>query len=60
MIILEATRRTSRAAVERLRQAFIEYDRIVFKEVHPPAEDAYKIVRQGRHYVVTLNDPTIP
>lgn len=57
MLIIEATRRASRATVSRIRDAFVEYDRIVFKDVS--LEDTYEIVREGRSYVLAINDPTI-
>jgi hypothetical protein len=60
MILIEASRRATRAAVERLREAFLEYDRVVFKEVTPAAEDAYVVIREGKgRYVLALVDPTV-
>ena len=57
MLILEATRRVSRAAVARIQEAFVEYDRVVFRGVD--LEGTYEIVREGRSYVLAVNDPTI-
>jgi hypothetical protein len=59
MLIIEASRRVSRAAVERVRDALIEYDRIAFKNVDYPAEDAFIVIRQGRSYVLGFEDPTL-
>ena len=59
MLVIEASRRVSRAAIERVRDALIEYDRIAFKNVYIPAEDAFMIIRQGRTYVLAVNDPTL-
>ena len=57
MLYIEASRRVSRAAVSRIRDAFTEYDRVVFKDVD--LEDTYEIVRDGRTYVLAINDPTL-
>jgi hypothetical protein len=59
MFIIEATRRVSRTSVARIRDAFLEYDHVVFKDVYIRAEDAYQVVRDGRTYVLAFTDPTI-
>ena len=59
MFILEKTRRATRTAVERIRDAFIEFDVVAFKEVDIPAEQAYEVVRDGRTYVLAVNDPSL-
>lgn len=59
MLIIEASRRVSRVAVERVRDALIEYDRIAFKDVDYPAEEAFQIIRQGRTYVLAVTDPSL-
>lgn len=60
-MLIEASRRVSRAATERVRDALIEYDRVVFKDVQQdvPAESAFSIVRDGRTYVLAFEDPSI-
>ena len=57
MFVIEATRRVSRAAVARMQDAFVEYDRVVFHGVD--LEGTYEIVREGRTYVLAVNDPTV-
>jgi len=59
MLIIEASRRVSRAAVERIRDALIEYDKVAFKNVDIPAEEAFVVIRQGRTYVLAVEDPTL-
>lgn len=60
-MLIEASRRVSRAATERIREALIEYDQLVFKNVQQdvPAESAFSIVRDGRTYVLAFEDPSI-
>lgn len=60
-MLIEASRRVSRVACERIRKALIEYDRVAFKEVQKdlPAERAFSVVKEGRTFVVRVNDPTI-
>lgn len=58
-MFLEATRRTSRAACERVLRAITEFDNIVFKEVDVTTDEAFEVVRDGRSYVVAFNDPSI-
>ena len=60
MLIIEASRRVSKNAVSRIRDAFIEFDHVAFKDVYITAEDAYQVIRQGRTYVLAVNDPTLP
>jgi len=59
-MFIEASRQVSRSAVERVRDALIDYDRIVFRDVQfdVPAEQAFSIVRDGGTYVLTFEDPT--
>ena len=59
MFIIEATRRASKTAVSRIRDAFIEFDRIVFKDVDVPAERAYSVIRDGKTWVLAFEDPTV-
>lgn len=60
MFVIEASRRTSRAAVERIRKTFLEYDRVVYKEVQPPAEKVYTVVRTGkREFALSVDDPSL-
>jgi hypothetical protein len=59
MLVIEATRRVSRAPVARIREAFIEFDRAAFKDVYIKPEEAYKVVKDGRTYVLACTDPTI-
>ena len=59
MIVIEASRRASRAAVNRVRSAFIEFDRVAFKDVDIPAEEAYVVIRQGRTFVLAVDDPSL-
>lgn len=58
-MLLEATRRTSRAACERVLRAITEYDTVVFKEVDVTTDEAFAVVRDGRTFVVAFNDPSI-
>lgn len=60
-MLIEASRRVSRTAVERVRDALIEYDRIAFKavQVDVPAEQAFNVIRDGRTYVLAFEDPSI-
>ncbi len=58
-MLIEATRRSTKAAVTRIREAFLEFDRIVFKDVDVPAETAYSVIRDGRTWVLALNDPSV-
>jgi len=65
MIILEQTRRATRAAAERVRAALIELDELfqsyrVF-EVSPEAaaDNVYVVVHDDGGYVVMLTDPTL-
>ena len=59
-MFIEATRRVSRASVNRIREAFLEFDRVVFKDVDVSAESAYTVVRDGRTYVLAFEDPSVP
>lgn len=61
MFIIEATRRASRSAVLRIRDALIEYDSIVFKDVSVEAapQNAFKVVWDKGTYVVAFNDPSV-
>ncbi len=59
-MFIEATRRASRAAVDRIREALVEYDSVVFADVDLEPEDVFQTVRDGGTYVVAFNDPTIP
>jgi hypothetical protein len=60
MFIIEATRRTKRSYVERIKAAFAEWDRILFKQVTPRPEDCYLVIRDKGTYVLAITDPTIP
>jgi len=57
-MLIEASRRVSRASVARIRDAFIELDKVVFQDVDVSAEDAFQIVRDGRTYVLSFEDPS--
>ena len=59
VIILEASRRASKSAAERLRRVLMDYDRVVFRDVFPPAEQAIKVVRDKGTYVLTIDDPSV-
>jgi len=65
MIILEKTRRATRAAAERVRAALIELDETfqnygVFEvDELDAAQVAYQVVRDEGGYVVTLDDPSL-
>jgi len=60
-MLIETSRRVSRKAVERVRSALIEYDRIAFKDVQMdlPAEQAFQVVRDGKTYVLSFEDPSV-
>lgn len=58
-MLIEATRRVSRKSVERIRDAFLEFDHAVFKNVEVRAEDAYQVVRVGRQFVLAFEDPSL-
>jgi len=35
-------------------------DRVVYKNVFPPAEDVYHVIREGpRQFVLVVEDPTL-
>ena len=67
MIFLESSRRATKAAAEKVRAALIELDELfqtyeVFRnpideQVAAPA--AYQVVRDGKEYVVALDDPSM-
>lgn len=65
MIILEQTRRATRAACERVRQALIELDELfqsngVFTvEETEAADKVYSVVHDDGGFVVMLTDPTM-
>ena len=67
MIILSTTRRASKSAAEKVRVALIELDELfqtyqVFQypiDDQVAAQSVYLIVRDGKEYVVALDDPTL-
>lgn len=58
-MIIEASRAKTRRTVERSRRMFCEWDRVLFKQVDIPPEDCYKVVKQGRTYVLEITDPSV-
>lgn len=58
-MFIEATRRASRAATQKILNALVEYDQIVFTDVDMGPDEAFEIVRDQGQYVVALVDPTV-